>query len=62
MPYYEYVCMECGKRFEALQSFEEHDRHQDHERHEPLKCPKCGSAKVEQHIASSVYVVTSKNS
>ena len=62
MPYYEYACTECGKRFEALQSFEEHDRHEDHELHKPLTCPKCGSVEVEQRIASSVYVVTSKKS
>src|ERR1700730_7713755 len=50
MPYYEHECTECGKKFEALQSFEEHDRHQQHEVHQPLKCPKCGSKKVEQLI------------
>ncbi len=33
MPLYEYVCEECGYRFEALQRFSD----------EPLKvCPKCG--------------------
>lgn len=62
MPYYEYECSACGKHFEALQSFEEHDRHEEHERHQPLKCPKCGSTKIEQVVASSVYVITSKKS
>ncbi len=33
MPLYEYVCEECGYRFETLQRFSD----------EPLKvCPKCG--------------------
>lgn len=62
MPYYEYECRACGKSFEALQSFEERDRHEEHGRHEPLKCPKCGSKRVEQVLSSSVYVITSKKS
>jgi putative FmdB family regulatory protein len=61
MPYYEYACTGCGKRFEALQSLDEHDRHEDHERHQALRCPKCGSEKVEQLI-TAVYVITSKKS
>src|SRR5689334_22700680 len=48
MPSYEYECKQCGRKFEAMQSFEEHDRHEDHDRHQPLQCPKCGSRKVEQ--------------
>jgi putative FmdB family regulatory protein len=61
MPYYEYECSACGKRFEALQSFEERERHEEHGRHERLKCPECGSKKVEQ-LLSSVFVITSKKS
>lgn len=62
MPYYEYECTACGKRFEAMQTFEEHDRHEEHERHQRLRCPKCTSKKVEQLIAASVFVITSKKS
>jgi putative FmdB family regulatory protein len=62
MPYYEYECSTCGKRFEALQSFEEHERHEEHGRHARLKCPKCGGKKVEQLVSSSVFVITSKKS
>jgi putative FmdB family regulatory protein len=62
MPYYEYECSQCGKQFEALQSFAEHDRHEEHERHGRLKCPKCGSKRLEQLLSSSVYVITSKKS
>jgi putative FmdB family regulatory protein len=62
MPYYDYECAACGKRFEAQQTFEEHDRHEAHDRHEPLACPDCGSTKVEQQLASSVQVITSKKS
>jgi putative FmdB family regulatory protein len=61
MPYYEYECKACRKTFEVMQSFEEHDKHLEHERHQPLKCPKCGSQKIEQLIAS-VFIKTSKKS
>jgi putative FmdB family regulatory protein len=61
MPSYEYECTQCGKRFEAWQSFEEHDRHEQHGVHKPLACPKCRSTKVEQ-LLSQVYVHTSKKS
>jgi putative FmdB family regulatory protein len=61
MPYYEYECTKCGKKFEALQSFEEHDRHEEHEGHTPLKCPDCGSQRIEQ-LLSSVYVITARKS
>ena len=62
MPSYEYECIQCGRKFEAMQTFEEHDRHEDHDRHRPLNCPKCGSTKVEQLVASSVFVITAKKS
>jgi putative FmdB family regulatory protein len=62
MPYYDYRCGECGKKFEVQQTFQEHDRGEDHEQHKPLKCPKCGGRKVEALVASSVYVITSKKS
>jgi putative FmdB family regulatory protein len=61
MPYYEYECEQCGKRFEAMQTFEERDRHEEHERHKPLTCPKCRSKKV-QSLVSHVFVQTSKKS
>jgi putative FmdB family regulatory protein len=61
MPYYDYECSECGNKFEAQQTFAEHDRHEDHERHEPLKCPSCGSEKVEQRMAAA-FVITSRKS
>jgi putative FmdB family regulatory protein len=62
MPQYEYECTQCGKKFEAMQTFEEHDRHEDHDRHARLKCPDCGSKKVEQVVSSSVFMITSKKS
>jgi len=51
MPTYEYTCKECGERFELALSFGEHEKKQ--------KCPKCGSAKLEQRI-SLFAAVTSK--
>ncbi len=61
MPYYEYECRQCGQKFESFQTYEEHDHHEDHDRHQPLKCPGCGSRKVEQLLAG-VRVITSKKS
>jgi putative FmdB family regulatory protein len=55
MPTYEYKCTECRKRFTVQESFEEHDRHQR------VKCPKCGSQKVER-ILGAVFAKTSKKS
>jgi putative FmdB family regulatory protein len=62
MPYYDYECKECGKQFEALQSFKEHDRHENHEQHQRLTCPKCGSRKIEQRVTQGVSAITSKKS
>ena len=61
MPSYDYTCEKCGVRFETEQTFEEYDRHVDHERHEALKCPKCGSKRIERCI-DAVRVITSKKS
>jgi putative FmdB family regulatory protein len=61
MPVYDYTCGKCGKRFETEQTFDEYDRHEAHDRHEPLKCPECGSKKIERCI-DAVMVITSKKS
>jgi putative FmdB family regulatory protein len=43
MPTYEYVCQDCGERFERVLTLREH------EKHEPkVVCPKCKSERVEQ--------------
>lgn len=62
MAHYDYRCAECGKKFEAVQTFEEHDRREDHERHKRLTCPKCGSRRVEQRIGSPAFAITTKKS
>ena len=54
MPDYEYKCLECGKRFTENRTFEQHDR-------ETVKCPKCGSSKIERLIGA-VFAKTSKKS
>jgi len=53
MPHYEYHCEACKKDFELFLTLHEHE--------EPIKCPKCGSRKVQQ-LMSAVMVVTSKKS
>ena len=55
MPYYDFRCEQCGKKFTEKQSFEEFDQHKR------VKCPKCGSTKVRQQI-QAVFAKTSKKS
>jgi putative FmdB family regulatory protein len=55
MPYYEFECAQCGQKFNEKQTFEEHDRGRR------VKCPKCGSQKVER-VIGSVLAKTSKKS
>lgn len=62
MAHYDYRCAECGKKFEAVQTFAEHDRREDHEHHRKLVCPKCGSRKVEQVVGSPAFAITTKKS
>jgi len=54
MPTYEFECTQCKKTFTEKMTFEEHSRKR-------VKCPKCGSTKVNQLI-STVFVKTSKKS
>ncbi len=55
MPYYEFQCTQCGEKFTQKQSFEEHVQGKR------VKCPKCGSQKVER-VVGSVLAKTSKKS
>lgn len=43
MPTYEYVCLECKKRFTKFLTYEEYDRVQ-------VLCPHCGSANITRRI------------
>lgn len=54
MPHYEYFCDACKTTFDVTRTVREHDQ-------EPLRCPKCGSEKVNQ-LVSSFTAVTSKKS
>ena len=54
MPYYEYLCQACKKKFFLPLTVAEHDRAR-------VKCPKCGSVKLEQQWAA-FYATTSKKS
>ena len=55
MPYYEFECAQCGRKFNEKQSFEEHDQGKR------VKCPKCRSQKVKP-VIGSVFAKTSKKS
>jgi putative FmdB family regulatory protein len=54
MPYYEYLCQGCKKKFSMALTIAEHDKGR-------VKCPKCGSSKLEQQWAA-FYATTSKKS
>ena len=54
MPYYDYKCSKCGRKFNVKETFEEHGRKR-------VKCPKCASQKVER-VFGAVMAKTSKKS
>jgi putative FmdB family regulatory protein len=54
MPVYDYVCKKCQKSFELVLSLSAHDKGN-------IRCPKCGSKKVEQEYVA-FFAVTSKKS
>ena len=54
MPQYEFICLACKKKFTLILTVAEYEKSK-------LKCPKCGSNKVEQRWAP-FYAVTSKKS
>ena len=53
MPVYEYVCLDCKKKFSEIKPVSAYER--------AVRCPKCNSKKVERRW-SSVFVETSKKS
>jgi putative FmdB family regulatory protein len=54
MPHYDYLCLSCDKKFSVKMTIKEHDTR-------TVKCPECGSEKVEQQL-SQFYTITSKKS
>ena len=54
MPRYEFYCGDCNKPFELIITLAEHEKGK-------IKCPKCGSTKVQQE-AAAFFAVTSKKS
>lgn len=54
MPVYEYRCTQCNRKFKVTMTVAEYEK-------KNVKCPKCGSKKVEQQLAA-FYAVTSKKS
>lgn len=43
MPIFEYICRDCGSRFELLRSADSV---------EPVKCPSCGSTKTDKLLSA----------
>jgi putative FmdB family regulatory protein len=43
MPLYEYVCLECGNKFDALRSIKDAD--------EPIACTRCGCEKSTRQVS-----------
>ena len=54
MPHYVFFCPDCRKEFETVIHIDDLDKH-------TVKCPQCGSEKVEQQVAA-FSAVTSKKS
>ena len=54
MPVYEFVCRECAREFELVQTLREHEKN-------TVKCPECGSKKVDR-VWSTVFVETPRKS
>ncbi len=54
MPVYEYRCLECKKEFERIRPLSDRGT-------EKIKCPECGSSRLERRW-SRVFAVTSKKS
>jgi len=52
MPHYEYLCKSCQKKFSTVLTLAEYEASK-------VKCPKCGSTKVEQQWAA-FFATTSK--
>ena len=44
MPVYEYSCVKCDKRFEALRSMSQMNA--------PIECPRCGAAGAKKAIST----------
>ena len=54
MPQYEFRCTACDKKFSLVLTLTEHEKQR-------IKCPACGSTKVEQQGAA-FFATTSKKS
>ena len=54
MPQYDFTCQACKKKFTLILRLSEYEKGK-------VKCPKCGSTKLEQEWAT-FFAVTSKKS
>lgn len=53
MPTYEFICEDCGQRFEVFATFRQKEQGL-----RPL-CPECGSQRVKQAISSPTFIARS---
>ena len=54
MPMYDYKCLDCGKESLVVLTLKEHESSK-------VKCPKCGSTKMQQLYSSFVAHTTKKS-
>ena len=54
MPFYDYRCLDCQEQFSKILTLREYNK-------QDVKCPKCGSSKVEQ-VPSHFNTVTARKS
>jgi len=54
IPTYEYRCGKCNRKFQVVMSIQEHETRRP-------KCPKCGSARMDQ-LLSAFFAQTGKKS
>jgi putative FmdB family regulatory protein len=54
MPMYDYKCLDCGKESLVVLTLKEHESSK-------VKCPKCGSTKIQQLYSSFVAHTTKKS-
>ncbi len=53
MPFYEYICPNCGRKFSKLRAISQRD--------EPIQCPSCDSTTSQRRISLPMAFTRSEN-